>query len=138
MTIFRSSLLPAAVALAVPVSLAAQERDYTIRGTDIRVSMHVQMTAGDLFDRCTFDPAAPSPDAFICAGFLTGAEDGMGIIWAANNLERTHCKPEGTQRALLLRTFMDYLRARPEKRGLPAALVILQAYRDAFPCPPTQ
>jgi hypothetical protein len=136
MTTFRFNWLAAAVALAAPVSLAAQEQEYTIHGTDIRVRLHVQMTAGDLFDRCIFDPAAPPPDAFICAGYLTGAEDAMAIVWAANGLERAYCKPEATQRGALLRTFIDYMRAHPEKRGLPAALVILQAFRDAFPCPP--
>lgn len=131
----RIAVLLALHALCAPGMLRAQQQEYTIHGTQVRVRLNVQQSAGELFDRCNFDPAAPPPDAFICVGYLTGAEDGMSIVWAANALPEAFCKPENVRREVLLRAFLEYVRANPDKRELPAALVILQAYRQAFPCP---
>lgn len=131
----RLSWLGALCGLCTAPPLTAQQQEYTIHGTEIRVRVHVQLTAGELYDRCNFDLSAPPPDAFICVGYLTGAEDGMTIILAANGLPLAFCKPDDVRREVLLAAFVDYVRADPRKRELPAALVILQAYRQAFPCP---
>jgi hypothetical protein len=126
-----------AALIAIPAWATGQPRqeDYTIHGTDIQLNVTIQLNAGELFDKCSFDAAAPGNDAFICAGFLAGVEDGMTIVWASNGLPRAFCPPRGTRRGILLERFMDYMRAHPEKRTLPAALVTLQAYREMWPCP---
>lgn len=128
--------LPLAALLCGVATAQPQERDYTIHGTDIHLNVTIQLTAGELADKCTFEAAHPNEDAFICVGFLTGVEDGMTIIWMANALPRAFCPPAGTQRRVLLQRFRDYIGGHPEKRELPAALVVLQAYREAWPCPP--
>lgn len=131
-----------AIGLAVlPSAVLAQDssganREFTIHGTNIEVRLPVQHSADDLLPRC--DIASPerltNGDAFICAGYLTGAEDAMHVIWASNGLDPAFCKPRGTERRILVQAFVDFARAHPEKGDLPAALVMLQAYREKFPC----
>ncbi len=114
----------------------ASPQEYTIHGTDIKVHVYAQQTAGELYDQCNFDTnvSDPSPENYICVGYLSGAEDGMSVIWAAAGEPSAYCKPDDTARAVLLRAFLDYVKANPDKRDLPAALVVLQAYRSKFPC----
>jgi len=127
--------------VAAPLNAWAQDssgtsKEFTIHGTDIQVQLPVQHSADDLLPRC--DIASPerltNGDAFICAGYLTGAEDAMHVIWVSNGLAPAFCKPKGVERRVLIQSFVDYARAHPEKGDLPASLIMLQAYREKFPC----
>ena len=139
MTTFRFSrrcLIPLIVCFPLSWSTvgATQQRGYTVNGTEIQVEVHVQQDAGEIADKCKFDASAPPPEAFLCAGYLTAVSDAMEVVWAAHGLPRAFCMPDGVERRALVESFTKFMRAHPEKRGLPAALAALQAYRKTFPC----
>lgn len=136
-----SRVFAALAVAALPLTALAQDsggqnKEFTIHGTNIQVQLPVQHSADDLLPRCDFTSPQllENGDAFICAGYLTGAEDAMHVIWASNGMDPAYCKPSGTERRILFQTFVDYVRAHPEKGDLPAALLMLQAYREKFPC----
>jgi hypothetical protein len=76
--------------------------------------------------RIDVDPAAdlPSEDGF-CVGYIFGVDDATG---------RDHCRPEGTTLIQNVRVVVKYLNDHPEKLHEKASTLILQAFRDAFPC----
>jgi hypothetical protein len=43
--------------------------------------------------------------------------------------------PDGTSRGQMARSFVQYLQAHQDKLKLPAALLIEDALREAYPCP---
>jgi hypothetical protein len=45
------------------------------------------------------------------------------------------CVPDTTSRGQMARVFLQFLQSHPDKLKLPAALLIEDALREAYPCP---
>ena len=81
----------------------------------------------------------------ICAGFIDGFTAGHFIAETYHafhhrdeKLEDIYghlCVPEATSRGQMARVFVQYLQSHPDKHPLPAALLIEDALREAYPCP---
>lgn len=81
----------------------------------------------------------------ICVGFIDGfaaghfvAETYHAFHHREEKLEDIYghlCVPENTSRGQLARTFVQHLQSHPDKLQLPAALLIEDALREAYPCP---
>jgi hypothetical protein len=81
----------------------------------------------------------------ICAGFIDGFTAGHYIAETYHAFHHREekiediyghlCVPEGTSRGQMARFFVQYLQAHQDKLKLPAALLIEDALREAYPCP---
>jgi hypothetical protein len=67
-----------------------------------------------------------------CIGYLEGVSDTMSISRAVNNMSA--CPPEGVTAGQLSDVTYKFLRKNPEKRNLPAALLVTLAFFQAW-CP---
>ena len=74
-----------------------------------------------------------------CIGFVSGVLD-MHAAWfgvSGSNLPRLWCFPG--QKILLIqamRIVLNYLETHPERLHIGQMQLVLEAIRDAFPCPP--
>ena len=81
----------------------------------------------------------------ICAGFIDGftaghfvAETYHAFHHRDEKLEDIYghlCIPDTTSRGQMARVFVQFMQAHPDKLKLPAALLIEDALREAYPCP---
>lgn len=81
----------------------------------------------------------------ICAGFIDGftaghfvAETYHAFHHRDEKLEDIYghlCVPDTTSRGQMARVFVQFMQAHPDKLKLPAALLIEDALREAYPCP---
>lgn len=81
----------------------------------------------------------------ICVGFIEGFTAGHYIAETYHafhhrdeKLEDIYghlCIPDTTSRGQMARTFVQFLQAHQDRLKLPAALLIEDAFREAFPCP---
>lgn len=81
----------------------------------------------------------------ICAGFIDGFTAGhhMAETYHAfhhrdEKLEEIYghlCIPDATSRGQMARVFVQFLQTHPDRLKLPAALLIEDALREAYPCP---
>lgn len=81
----------------------------------------------------------------ICAGFIDGFAAGhhMAETYHAfhhrdEKIEEIYgrlCIPDTTSRGQMARVFVQFLQAHPDRLKLPAALLIEDALREAYPCP---
>ena len=81
----------------------------------------------------------------ICTGFIDGfvaghfvAETWHGFHHRDEKMDDIFghlCVPDGTTRGQLARIFVQFLEKNPEKRKLPAGLLLEDAFRESFPCP---
>lgn len=70
---------------------------------------------------------------YSCATFFMGFADGVdvGLI---NGGTRLYCFPEEGTRKQGMQVAVKYMRAHPENLHEPAALSIVLAWKEAFPC----
>jgi hypothetical protein len=101
------------------------------------VTLHVQLTGGDLYDLCVDKPGDETQmlNNHICAGYLSGAQDAVDMMTLYLKGRPEYCVPGDTKRGVLLNIFRDYVKMHPEDRERPGAAVMVIAYRGAFPCP---
>ena len=100
--------------------------------------MPYQLTAGELAELCREARADPAQTMrnLICAGYITGVRDGVEVGAApAMRGQTLFCLPSGFSRDESMRLFRDYMTARPERSGLPAAMVVALAFKERYPCP---
>jgi hypothetical protein len=81
----------------------------------------------------------------ICVGFIEGftaghfvAETYHAFHHRDEKLEDIYghlCIPESTSLGQMARVFVQFLQGHPDKLKLPAALLIEDAFREAYPCP---
>jgi hypothetical protein len=97
------------------------------------VALHVR-TAGDLADYCGARIGAPEADAKInyCHGFAQAAVD-MELQHSGE--KKPFCFPSpAPNRTATLHEFVDWVRALPEHRPLPATEGLFRFLGERFPC----
>lgn len=102
------------------------------------VEMPYQLTANELAELCREDRTneAQTMQNLICAGYITGVRDGVEVGAApARQAQTLFCLPSGITRGETIRLFRDYIASRPERGGLPAAMVVALAFKERHPCP---
>ena len=118
-TLFVATILALA---AVAPGLAAQT-----------VSLHVR-TAGDLADLCGANPREPAADAKInfCDGYSQGV---VNLELQHSGDKKPFCFPSPPpSRNSTLGEFVNWVRAIPDRRGLPAAEGLFKFLGERFPC----
>lgn len=74
-----------------------------------------------------------------CAGFVDGVVDSQDMWEASDKMQnRSHvqsfCLPGKSTNGQLVRVFIKYLDDHPERLNEPAALLLVESLRKAFPC----
>ena len=133
------TVIPALLGLLVLAAPAAETGAAWYRGG---------FTGEEILDHCK-ESLNTDPDKDfnrgICAGFIDGFSAGhhMAETYHAfhhrdEKLEDIYghlCVPDTTSRGQMARVFVQFLQSHPEKLKLPAALLIEDALREAYPCP---
>jgi hypothetical protein len=76
----------------------------------------------------------PGSDVAQCWGFMLAVQQYSILADHEGKTLLGACPKPDTTTTQVLRIFIDYARSHPEKLGLPAAAVALNAMADAFPC----
>jgi hypothetical protein len=63
----------------------------------------------------------------VCGGYVTGVHDALEAFGRV-------CVPQGTAKNQLIDFVVIYLRDHPEKRYLPGADLVADAFEEKFPC----
>ena len=69
-----------------------------------------------------------------CLGYLTGVADAEDAAPAWKLQKSLFCVPRGVDSGQLRKVVLDYFRAHPEEEDINAAIVVGNAYLEAFPC----
>jgi hypothetical protein len=96
------------------------------------ITLHVK-TAGELAELCGANPKEPAADAKInyCHGFAQGVVD-LELQHTAD--KKPFCIPPATTRTATLGEFVNWVRALPEHRSLPAPEGLFKFLAERFPC----
>lgn len=119
-TLFVAAILLSAAALAQ--GQAAQP-----------VSLHVR-SAGDLAELCGANPREPAADAKInfCDGYAQGV---VNLELQHSGDKKPFCLPSPPpSRSATLGEFVNWVRAMPDRRGLPAADGLFKFLGERYPC----
>jgi hypothetical protein len=97
------------------------------------IALHAR-TAGDLAELCGANPKEPGADAKInfCDGFAQAAVD-LELQHTADKKPFCFTSPAPSRRATLAE-FVDWVRAIPERRNLPATDGLFKFLGERFPC----
>jgi Rap1a immunity proteins len=76
----------------------------------------------------------PGPEASQCWGFMEAVEQYSTLADTNGKTFLNACAGENRSVSTVVRLFVEYARARPEKQGLPASALAYNAMADAFPC----
>lgn len=76
----------------------------------------------------------PDVDARQCWGFMAAVQQFSALADQNGKPLLNWCAPEDTKQSDIVRIFVDYARAHPDKVNLIAAAVAYNAMVDAFPC----
>lgn len=110
----RSLLLAAALALAAGPALAAQPGDYFYDGNK-------------LHEACQIDHG-------FCVGYVAGIVDSYGYIASYSSGPLQFCLPHNATAQQVSDVAVKYLDDNPAQRHMTAALLVLAAVKQAFPC----
>lgn len=69
-----------------------------------------------------------------CLGYLTGIADGDDAAPSWRLAKSLFCIPRGVTAVRLRSTLLEYLQAHPEEEDLNAAILVGNAFIDAYPC----
>lgn len=98
------------------------------------VSAHAQRvsttTGNDLLDSCE---SKDFKEAF-CLGYITGVTDLDGMDGSVFPERRRSCVAENVSNGQVKDIVVKYLKDHPEERHLLAAILIVKAMAQAFPC----
>ncbi len=89
------------------------------------------LDAFELEKRCASD----RPDQVnTCLGYLSGVADSDNAAPAWRGQKSLFCIPQGVTVLQLRRTLLDYLKKHPEEADFNAAILVGNAFIEAFPC----
>ena len=89
------------------------------------------LDAFELEKRCSSD----RPDQVnTCLGYLSGVADSDNAAPAWRGQKSLFCIPQGVTVLQLRRTLLDYLKKHPEEADFNAAILVGNAFIEAFPC----
>ena len=69
-----------------------------------------------------------------CLGYVAGFEDLYESLVAVGLLQKKWCLPENASTSLLAATTLIYLTAHPDELHLGASGLVINAFREAYPC----
>jgi hypothetical protein len=73
-----------------------------------------------------------------CIGFIEGATDIHNTLVDSLYIKPIYCFPQNVQSGQLVRVVLKYLVEYPELLNAPASHLVLNSFKEAFPCPESQ
>ncbi len=96
----------------------------------IIMAIATYFTGAVLYQDCvSVDPV----DRLSCINMVLGVHDGFSVL-QRHNLECYYLIPSGVTSKRVVDTVVEYAKAHPDQRSNSAALVIISALRESFPC----
>jgi hypothetical protein len=89
------------------------------------------VTGGHLVEFCESDSAS---DLALCHGFFRGLSDTHSIYAAMGKGLHLYCLPRGVTQEQFERVAFRWMEANPERLQRPAAVLIVQALHERYPC----
>ena len=98
-----------------------------------------KMTAKDLMFTCasSYLTSAGRQRQKYCLGFISGVEESVRLLKGLT-IEPKICLPPGKTSSQYAGVYNSYAARKSTDLSKPAALVVLEAFQDAFPCPSTE
>ena len=95
-----------------------------------------QLSASRLLEACASSLLTPTgrERRKYCAGFVSGVEEAVRILQEQHKLEASVCLPKGLSAKALSDVFINYSANRRHQLDKPAAVSVLEALTDAWPC----
>lgn len=90
-----------------------------------------EVTGQRLIDFCTSENA---PDLALCHGFFRGLSDTHSIYAAMGKGLHLYCLSKGVTQEQFERVAFNWMEANPDRLDRPAAVLIVQALHEGFPC----
>ncbi len=87
------------------------------------------ISVGELLDQCDLESDG-------CYAYLNGIADGVDIVEIWRNVSLGFCIPEGVGSIQLRTVFLNFAGRYPELRHENAASMVLNSFREAWPCKP--
>lgn len=131
-TSLQSALRRALVALALLLAAApaaAQEKP-------MEPQFPQQQSARDLLVACASSRLTSTgrERRRYCAGFVSGVEEAERVLHPGGAAARQFCTPSNVSASALADAFVRYGAEHDDELGRPAAQVVLQALKQAYPC----
>ncbi len=97
-----------------------------------------QMTAQALLKTCSssFMSSIGRQRQKYCSGFISGVEESMRLMGEQTIVPKI-CLPTGKTSSQYTDIYMTYASKKATDLSKPAALIVIEALQDAFPCPTT-
>lgn len=74
-------------------------------------------------------------DAVVCVGYMQAMQD-LAVLSDVNRQRLLgSCPATTTTLGELIRAFLDYSRAHPDRADEKAAVAVIRSFQDAYPCP---
>jgi hypothetical protein len=105
------------------------------------------MTSGNVFlEWCSVvekdeHTKTESQHSIECTAYVEGVDEGVSVEVtfarqiASNPPPKLYCRPENSTAGQLVRITLKYIRNHPEDAHQPTVVLIVEALREAFPCP---
>jgi hypothetical protein len=119
------------LAVLMPVVSTAQ---------DMETAYPQRVRAGTLLSTCA-SSALTSADRerrAYCAAFISGVEEGVRQLETAGGVKATVCTSSWINFQALVNDYMNYAAEHRQRMGEPAAAVVIDALREAYPCTMTR
>jgi len=122
-------------ALLIPVTSSAQGTSQ-----DAETEYPQRVRAGTLLSACTSSAltAEERERRRYCAAFISGIEEGVRLLEHARGEKSTVCPSTWVTSRGLVDAYMNYAAKHRDKMHEPAASLVLDALREAYPCSLTQ
>ena len=69
-----------------------------------------------------------------CIGFVTGLNQGVFLTSSISKSKKIFCAPRGVSVGQLVKVAVKFMKENPEVLHLSAGIILMRAYRVAFPC----
>lgn len=133
----RMRLIAAALASAIVAGANMAQAEPAEGQPGFSMSDFKLVTAQDLFDICTVEPANPMQpvaEAF-CYGFFSGGKHYHDEVATIAGLGPVFCPPAPLNREEIVAVFVDYMKRNPDRGVAKPIDVIFEAGSERFPCP---
>lgn len=95
-----------------------------------------KMTAKDLMFACASSSLSSKgrQRQKYCSGFISGVEESTRLLTGLT-IEPKICLPRGKTASQFTQIYTRYASQKTTELSKPAALIVIEAFQDAFPCP---
>ena len=107
--------------------------------TDSETYFPYRLSGNDLLTACSSSSITHTGRRKVnyCHGFVSGVEEGIRLYGSQYSKQPSQlfCVPPGTTSRQMATAYVKYASGKNRNLGKPAVLVVVEALKNAFPCP---